>query len=195
MSLANKVYDGLKADLFAGRLNTCGLILEQDVAKQYEVSKTPAREALNRLADDGFLIKYPRKGYMLKKLSLQQFDALLETRYQLLASFTDLILARNSDEDLASFEARVTDYSGEELRHNGLNSYFYIELARLTKNEWVIKITEQLLASFFCCPDEIYYRHASERENTLASHYRIIDALKSREPESFRQALKDDIFG
>ena len=68
----------------AGRLNPAPLILEHDIAAQYQVSKTPAREALNRLADEGILIKYPRKGYVLNKLTDKQFQMLLETRYMLL---------------------------------------------------------------------------------------------------------------
>ena len=110
MNISDTIYDELKDSLLAGKLNLPELIQEADIAEQYGVSKTPAREALNRLADMKILVKYSRKGYVLKKISEQQFRDLQVTRCRLLCAFVDDILERNTDAELAEFVRRVTDY-------------------------------------------------------------------------------------
>ncbi|MGC2874054.1 GntR family transcriptional regulator [Ihubacter sp. mB4P-1] len=193
MSISEKIYNELKASLLAGRLNPAPLILEHDIAAQYQVSKTPAREALNRLADEGILIKYPRKGYVLNKLTDKQFQMLLETRYMLLESYVEVIFDRNSDEDLVAFAKNATDYEADASKHIGPNTHFYLQLAALTKNPWVLQITENLLMHFFCCSDNVFRYHIDASAEMRQNHQQIIDALLVRNADAVRAALKHDI--
>lgn len=197
-SLSEKVYKALKVDLLSGRLNTLEIIIEQDVADKCGVSKTPAREALMQLTMEGFLTKYPRKGYVLKRLRETQIAPLLEARYYLLANYVELIFQRNSDEQLQKFAQRIYDYEAEHtgsLAEDGLgpNMFFYLELAKLIGNEWVYDMNERLLMHFFGCSNQALDHYRSTREESLANRRRIISALLDRNTEELRQAMKSDI--
>lgn len=195
MSLSEQVYNGLKTSLLSGTLNARGLILENAIAQEYHVSKTPAREALNRLVDEGILIKYPRKGYIVKKMSDHQFACLQEARYQFLSSCVDLILERNSDKDLQKFYDSISAYSTSEIFHFGINAFFYLEFARLTGNEWIVQAIERLQIHFLGCSDTVFSYHRKNYAETRDSHQEIIAAIKTRDADKIRSALKKDILG
>ena len=52
-------------------------ITEAEVSAHFQVSRTPAREALNTLCQEGILDKIPRKGYLIRKLSFSELPAAL----------------------------------------------------------------------------------------------------------------------
>ena len=61
-SKAMDVYEKIRDDVVKLRLRTDELLNEKDLAEQYNVSKTPVREALAMLVQDGYLKKIPRVG-------------------------------------------------------------------------------------------------------------------------------------
>ena len=74
-----------------------------------------------------------------------------------------------------------------------MNSYFYMNFAALTRNEWVISITEQLLMYFFGCSQPVYNFYSMAVQETKADHARIIRALLARAADSVRAAPKPSI--
>ena len=52
----------------------------KDLAEQHGVSKTPVREALSMLVQEGYLKKIPRVGYLLRELSEEEYAKLIYLR-------------------------------------------------------------------------------------------------------------------
>ena len=61
-SLADQVYNFLKDLIIKGELKPGERIVELEVAKTYDVSQAPVREALSRLSKEGFVIHHRNKG-------------------------------------------------------------------------------------------------------------------------------------
>jgi len=61
--LRDQVYRLIRDDLRAGTLEPGQRIVEGDLAERYEVSRTPVREALLQLSQDGLLTNAPDRGY------------------------------------------------------------------------------------------------------------------------------------
>ena len=64
--LTERIYRKIKRDLMMCRLPSSELFSEQMLADRYNCSRTPAREAAGRLVSEGFLNKYPSKGYIVR---------------------------------------------------------------------------------------------------------------------------------
>ena len=79
-STAARIVEALKRDLINGTLGSETLIVESQIGARFGVSKTPAREALLRLSEMGFVSVIPGKGYTVTKLSWQQIKDLFEVR-------------------------------------------------------------------------------------------------------------------
>ncbi|WP_066733398.1 GntR family transcriptional regulator [Cupriavidus sp. D384] len=73
-------YQALRDDIFAFRLLPGDRFTENDVAERLGISRTPVREALQRLQGDGLVRGYYRNGWEVVPLDLNRFEALYELR-------------------------------------------------------------------------------------------------------------------
>lgn len=85
-SRADFVYLSIREDIFTMRLLPGDKMTEANVAASLGVSRTPAREALQRLQNDGLMRGYVRGGWEVVPIDIKRFDDLYETR-QLIEKF------------------------------------------------------------------------------------------------------------
>jgi DNA-binding GntR family transcriptional regulator len=79
-SRADRVYVQLRDDIFEMRLLPGDRFTEGSVAERFQVSRTPAREALQRLQSDGLMKGYVRGGWEVVPIDFKRFDDLYEMR-------------------------------------------------------------------------------------------------------------------
>ncbi len=80
ITLANAVYDVLRTDILAAALAP-GIKLRMDyVCKRYGVGSSPMREALTRLASEGFVTRKENRGFYVAEVSAEDLRQLSETR-------------------------------------------------------------------------------------------------------------------
>jgi DNA-binding GntR family transcriptional regulator len=79
-TLRASVYESLKAMIVTGDLPPGTRATESELAEKLKVSRTPVREALNRLEQDGLVIGRPRQGYTVKDFDLDTFREAFEIR-------------------------------------------------------------------------------------------------------------------
>lgn len=78
--LADAVYERVKSDIFEFRLMPGARFSENELAAQMKVSRTPVREALMRLAREGFVMVHSRSGWSVRPLDFERFDQLYDVR-------------------------------------------------------------------------------------------------------------------
>lgn len=78
-SLTDQVYRALKEDILAARIGS-EPIVQDAIAKEYGVSKTPVREALRQLAHDGLVVVMPRKGYLVRPMGVSDIIEVMDLR-------------------------------------------------------------------------------------------------------------------
>ncbi len=79
-STSDNVAAALRAMIVDGTLPEGERINEVHLARQLGVSRTPLREALNRLIADGAVSRTPNLGYSVKPLTLEEFEPLYGMR-------------------------------------------------------------------------------------------------------------------
>jgi len=62
----DRVYEDVRADIIRGQHPPGSRLTEEMLAERYEVSRTPVRAALHKLASDGFVDMIPRIGALIK---------------------------------------------------------------------------------------------------------------------------------
>lgn len=82
-------------------------INEVDLARQLNVSRTPVREALNRLSSEGFTSMVPNRGFFGRLLDVTEIFNLFEYRCALEQAIMRLACERASDEALDELDAFV----------------------------------------------------------------------------------------
>lgn len=104
VSAADRIIEALKRDLITGVLEPGTLIIEAQVGARFGVSKTPAREALLRLAEIGLIEVMPGRGYVVTKLSWQQIKDLFELRLHFECTAVELAAQRASPAETADLK-------------------------------------------------------------------------------------------
>lgn len=80
VSLVDQVYEHLRTAIFRGELEDGERIVEMDIAKQMGISQGPAREALQRLDNDGLVERRARSATYVSTISIEEMFDLFEIR-------------------------------------------------------------------------------------------------------------------
>lgn len=86
LSRADRVYYALRDEIFDMQLLPGDRLTEGAIAERFAVSRTPAREALQRLQSDGLMRGYVRGGWEVAHIDNKRFDDLYEMR-QMIETF------------------------------------------------------------------------------------------------------------
>src|SRR2546425_12813529 len=78
MTTANRVHKQLKSDIVTCKLAPGRCLSEMELAKRYEASRTPVREACRALEHEGLIQIIPFRGYFIAPLTVADFQDLQE---------------------------------------------------------------------------------------------------------------------
>ncbi len=107
-TLAEQVYHAVRARILERSLKPGEFVREQEVSRALGVSRTPVREALGRLATEGFLERIPHHGFRVPSNSLADLLELYPIVSALELTAGRLALPRLTREDIARLRA-ITD--------------------------------------------------------------------------------------
>ena len=98
LTIASTVYEQLRGDILGARLEP-GVKLRIDfVCQRYGAGNTPVREALNRLAADGLVLRYEQRGFAVSPMSGDELAELTTTRCAIEAiALRNMLQQRDSD--------------------------------------------------------------------------------------------------
>lgn len=104
-----QAYDFLRQAILAGEYQPGTIIKANAVAERIGISRTPVRDSMRKLENDGLLILLPGLGAKVRSLDLEEFCDLLEMR-EALESFVAAVAARKHNAgDLAQMEHCIAD--------------------------------------------------------------------------------------
>lgn len=153
---------------------------EVELSRALKVSRTPLREALNRLMVEGFLTRAPNKGFTGRLLDAKQIFDLYELRRALEASIVRIACERATDDELAELERFVKGSIDRREKLNAaallaLDERFHEQMSRLTRNHEMVRLLEAINARIH------YVRWLDmQRHHTQQDHLKIVRALKAR---------------
>jgi len=83
LSLKEKAYQILRNDILSGKIPGGTHITESIIAKRLDVSRTPVREALQRLTQERLVVSLPRAGYIIEDMSDEDIQDLFSARFEI----------------------------------------------------------------------------------------------------------------
>jgi DNA-binding GntR family transcriptional regulator len=108
-SLGRQAYYLLRDRIVTLQLPPGTLVNERDLMAESGFGRTPIREALQRLADDGLVEVYPRRGIYVGPIDVGDLGAISEIRVELEGFVARLAAERASDEDRTNLRALVPE--------------------------------------------------------------------------------------
>ena len=152
--LFDQVYGRLRSAIVTGYFEPGTRLVERDLTEKLQVSRTPIREALRRLEQDGLIVCYPHRGYYVRTPSLDEARQAYEVRRALEGLACELAAQRASAEELAAMRdivrkgkaaLKAADHANLLL----LNNELHLALVRSTHNTYL----EQQFRTIWSCVD------------------------------------------
>lgn len=168
---------------------------EAILAKELGVSRTPLREALNRLATEGFLTFSANHGFFRKPLDVKEVFDLYEFRMQLEMSAVKLAVDRATEEQLADLEKFATESAREVPSRTTddlvtLDEQFHEMLMSLTGNAEMLNSLRNVNARIQFVR---WLDMTGRRSETQSQHKEIVSALRKRDRADCERLITDHI--
>ncbi len=192
-SLKGKIYEALKEAITSMNIYADDAELrldERQLSEQLGVSRTPVREAMARLEQEGLLRIIPRRGAFVVRKTKQEIIEMIIVWSALEALSARLVTEQASDQEIgslrrmfATFDSDQGDSDHGEAKideYSETNIEFHRALFRMSHNQLLEQITENL----FIHMRSIRMRTIAEgnrAKRSIIDHMNIIEALEQRD--------------
>ena len=186
-TLTDQVYEVLRDRILGNSIQAGDFIREQEVSSKLGVSRTPVREALGRLASEGFLKRIPHRGYQIPTQSA--FDLL--DLYPILASL-EALAGRHSfhqldSEEIAQLRGINRQYEEACARQDvragiELNDRFHHLLSAGSNNQRLCNMLDELRSEVKRLEMWAFF-NTPQWDASKSEHDTILDAVEKREYE------------
>lgn len=183
-SIVERVYERVKAMSVGYELKPGERVNEVEIARRLGASRTPLREALNRLSAEGLLRFVPGKGYFCRDLDVDEVLQLYELRKTIEVAAVRLAIERATDEEIDALLAFLSQTGpAPGLRSTvelvDLDETFHERLLAMSGNRQMLRVLENINARirFVRWID----MHRGDRRKTQAEHRDVLRALKRRD--------------
>ncbi|MFT5742045.1 MAG: DNA-binding GntR family transcriptional regulator [Paracoccaceae bacterium] len=191
---SDKLIDQIKNDIFSGVLRPGDQLEESDLAERFGVSRTPIREAIRSMVDCGLLETRPRKGAIVRRLTVKELHDLFEVAAEMegmacrLASENLTQIHRGAIKaalDLCAHAAdteSIQDYASANLAFHGA-------IHEASGNVWLIDQLQQIEARinvYRLMPYEIVGR----LQKSMQEHIEIFKAITQGRAEDANTLMR-----
>lgn len=190
-------YEYIKKEIILGNLEPGSVFDEIKIAEALKVSRTPVREAVLKLAGEGYLTIIPRKGTLVSNISIKDIKEVYEAR---------IILECGSIKEITNIDSEVLykwksyynnllekNIKEDEDVLNDIDKEFHLDISGFLSNKIIQKEIENLMDK------SARIRYLSNKTNkgryieSINEHLTIIDALIENDLEKCAELMKEHL--
>jgi len=204
--LRESIYKKIKHSILDGDIMRGSWLQEDQVCKMLDASRTPVREAFNRLSGEGLLEIFPRKGARIIDMSGTQVDALYEARTLIELTYFEKSATMFTSKDYEQFLTELRDFeekllnapehSEEWEEHRKGYTYwdrsFHDKLLLACGNEYWIKIYFQIRDLVIISANSRSFTKETIK-SAMQEHHQILDVLCDGRYAEARKLLAEHI--
>lgn len=196
LSLADRAYSQIKQLIFDFVLLPGDRFSESDLVTRLNLSRTPLRQALQRLQQEGFVAVFPKSGWQVSPLDFAQFDQLYDFRILLethaVARLCDMeerpVLQTLADTWLVPADQREQNSQ----RMGQLDEAFHRALVQATGNDAMLRVHDDITERIRIVR-RLDFTKASRIDVTYDEHARILTAITRRRLDEATRLLRAHI--
>jgi DNA-binding GntR family transcriptional regulator len=196
-SLRDRAYASLKraiaeTDIYRSREDI--RLDEKELAEALGVSRTPVREAMTLLEQEGFLRTVPRRGVYIQRKTKREIIEMIYMWAALESMAARLATLRASDEDIAGLRRIFVDF-GETTPADHMEEYseaniaFHQSVVELSKSPVLVETIKNIFMHVRAIRRMTIAR-SDRAARSIGDHMRIIEALEARDTERAEQLVR-----
>lgn len=191
----HRVYKALKNEILSGHYKPGDVLNERKLSENLGISRTPVREALQMLEQDGWLQIETYKGAVVREFDWRYMQETAHIRSALEVCAIEGAAAHITESDLALLE-QIQNEQRKVLENFDLEAFimqdrrFHTCLYELSGNQQLVRLLENYYDIFRFLGTQAVMNSVERRLTTLLEHQAILDALKHRDTAEAVQAMK-----
>ncbi|MDN4074937.1 GntR family transcriptional regulator [Fictibacillus terranigra] len=178
-----QAYNILKEAIINGLFKKNEVITEKRALEEFNISRTPFREAVQSLETEGWLVSIPYKGTFVSPVTKKDIEDVFELRMLVELHIVKKISSSISDKSLEELENIIFLMEREMSQGNEdqfiiLDREFHKTLYDLAENKRLISISEQISDLFRRIGVQVIHRE-NRCEEVIDEHKKIVEGLKN----------------
>ena len=172
---------------------------ERRLSKELAISRTPVREAITLLEQEGFVRSSPRRGIFVVKKTKAEILEMIAVWAALESMSARLAAQSATDKELQELQALFIEFEREKPADN-LSEYseaniaFHQAIIRLGGNKLIADITENLFIHMRAIR-KVTIGQDNRAERSIVDHMNIIKALVARDADLAERLVREHTFG
>jgi DNA-binding GntR family transcriptional regulator len=172
---------------------------ERRLSEGLGISRTPIREAMTVLEQEGFVRTRPRRGIFVVRKSKREIVEMITVMAALESMAARLAAERASPDGIAELHDLMDDFrsgnSGERLDdYSDANIAFHQTIIRMSECVLLADMTENLFIHMRAIR-KITIHQENRAARSILDHFRIIEAIEQRDPELAERLAREHALG
>ena len=193
LPLRDVVFNTLREAILKGDLKPGERLMELQLASKLGVSRTPIREAIRMLEQEGLAVTTPRKGAEVAKMTLKDMEDVLEIRDALDELAVRIACQKISDEQLKQLEDmkelfEKSTQTGNVKKIAEADVTFHDVIYEATGNPKLVTLLNNLREQVYRYRVE-YIKDPKNYPTLIAEHEAILESLKNRDVKNAVEAM------
>lgn len=190
------VYEELKRQILTFQLLPGSALEDHKVLRNLGFSRTPFREACMRLKEEGWLLAFSRRGFLVAPITFEDIAHIYELRLIVESACAQMAAVRATDADLQRLgmmiqpEKDCSFTKGISADLVKMNFEVHMFLAEMTNNTRLITIVRNILEHVTRF-DSMLTRYAPL--TSWVTHGRIVEAIRDRDPIRAGESMQEHI--
>ena len=202
-SFKSKAYAALKDAIIRMDLYSSSepvMLDEREISDRLGVSRTPIREALAMLEQDGFVRTVPRRGILVVRKNKREIIEMVQAWAALESMAVRLLIQNATDEEIAGLHKLMRKFEAEQRPDENLNDYsaanieFHQMIIALSKSRVLAEMTDNLLLHVRGIRALTIGRH-DRASRSISDHLAIIAAIEKRDVDTAERLARDHTLG
>ncbi|MCM3652864.1 GntR family transcriptional regulator [Metabacillus litoralis] len=198
-SLGEKISCELRLQIINGSIESGAVLSENQIAAEFNTSRSPVREALKTLSNEG-LIRQERMGAVVLGLSAKDIEELYDVR-SLIETFTIQRLSEMDHEHVIHSLKKIIDKMEFAAKHNDYVEFtmqdlaFHVVMIEEAKHTRILHLWKSIryiiFTALLIATERRFKENKNEIEPLIKKHQLLINAISSKDDDYIEKTVKD----
>lgn len=201
-SIREKVHTAIRNDILDGRLPEGARLVEARLAQEIKTSRTPVREALHLLEQEGLLETIPRVGYRVRRLQWQELEEICEIRVANETLAARWAMDRITEKQLRALEENLDTSEADAIKGNpetflNYDAEFHEIIAKASGSKRLLELCQLLRRHMLRYRIESLYLPETDFRDmalgAIAGHRRILECIRTKDRQEVEKAIRSHL--
>lgn len=196
LRLADEAYRQIVEAIHQGDIDPTRRIVQEKLASELEISRTPVREALLRLEQEGILELSGRGGFVIRQINAHEVNEIYQTRVAIEGHAARLLTERGDADAFAQIKAIITLQETQPLvsalAYYDANKTIHRAFVERTSNKFLLEMFDQMWNRGLSL--HLFAAFSSDALGaSLGDHHQLCEIMKSGDAAAAEAAMRRHI--